>query len=99
MEASKKSAETESQLILERNLKLSLELEMQKLTSSNQVLRDRIKCLDELEEDNKILLNKIENLVKEKAQLYDDLEHLKQTSFEVWSKSYKYSYQLLYAII
>lgn len=83
MENSKKCAEIESQLILERNLKMSLEIEKQNLSSINQMLKERIRSLEDLEAENKSLTIKINSLIKEKTELSNDLELLQRTSKEV----------------
>lgn len=82
METSRKSAEIESQLILERNLKASLELEMRRLTSSNQMLNERLRSLEDFEMDRKRLQNAVEVLERDKERLLEDFERHKQISAE-----------------
>lgn len=83
METSRKYAEIQSQLILERNLKTSLESELNRLTSNNQTLSERIRSLDELEMDQKRLKNAIEFLEQEKTELSEQLDRNKRSSAEV----------------
>ncbi|XP_057366083.1 cingulin-like protein 1 [Daphnia carinata] len=82
METARKYAEIQSQLILERNLKTSLESELRRLMSNNQTLSERIRSLDELEMDQKRLKNTIEFLEKEKNELSEQLDRNKQSSAE-----------------
>ncbi|EFX87489.1 hypothetical protein DAPPUDRAFT_311881 [Daphnia pulex] len=82
MEISRKCAEIESQLILERNLKASLELEIRKLASDNQILNERIRSLDEIPMDKKRLQNTVDLLEKEKSKLSEELDRYKQSSTE-----------------
>lgn len=83
METSRKCAEIQSQLILERNMKTTLESELRRLTSENQTLNERIRFLDDLEMDKKRLRNNVELLEKEKAELSEQLDRNKRTSTEV----------------
>lgn len=83
METSRKCAEIESQLILERNLKASLDFEIRKLTSTNQALNERVLSLEGFEADAKRLQNTVELLEKEKNILADEFERHKKTSAEV----------------
>ncbi|KAK4029361.1 hypothetical protein OUZ56_022359 [Daphnia magna] len=82
METSRKYAEIQSQLILERNLKTSQESELNRLTSNNQTLSERIRSLDELEMDQKRLKNAIEFLEQEKTELSEQLDRNKRSSAE-----------------
>lgn len=84
METSRKCAEIESQLILERNLKASLEFDIRKLTSTNQTLNERLRSLEEFEADKKRLQNTVEFLEKEKNILAEEFIRHKQTSAEVF---------------
>ena len=83
MEISRKCAEIESQLILERNLKSSLESEMRKLASDNQILVERVRSLEECAVDKKRLQNTVEILEKEKKRLAEEFDNHKQSSVEV----------------
>lgn len=83
MEISRKCAEIESQLILERNLKANMELEIRKLESENQILNERIRSLDEFPMDKKRLENTVDLLEKEKSKLSEELDRYKLFSTEV----------------
>jgi hypothetical protein len=83
MEISRKCAEIESQLILERNLKATLEQEIRKLSSDNQILNERIRSLDEIPMDKKRLQITVDLLEKEKSKLSEELDRCKQSSIEV----------------
>ncbi len=83
MEASRKCAEIESQLILERNLKSSLETELRKLSSDNQILNERVRSLDEFAMDKKRLQSTVELLERENNKLCEEFERHKRSSVEV----------------
>lgn len=83
MEISRKCAELESQLILERNIKPGLESEVCRLSSENELLCQRLRSSEDLLADKKRLQNAVEKLEKEKNTISEELCLQKLSAVEV----------------
>lgn len=83
IEITKKNAELESQIILERNLRANHEEELRKLKTENHLLDERIKSLEESANDKKRLEMSVEMSDKEMKLLKEEHDRLKQSSTEV----------------
>ena len=83
IEAARRSAEIESRLILEHNLKLNLEAEVRKLVSDNEALNQRLQSIGDFPLERQRLELNVELKEREKKQITEEFQLYKQSAVDV----------------
>ena len=83
IEAARRSAEIESRLILEHNLKLNLEAEVRKLTADNEALNQRLQSIGDFPLERQRLELNVELKEREKKQITEEFQLYKESAVEV----------------
>lgn len=84
IDAARRSAEIESRLILEHNLKLNLEAEVRKLTTDNEALNQRLQSLGDFPLERQRLELNVELKEREKKQITEEFQLYKELAIEVF---------------
>lgn len=99
IEAARRSAEIESRLILEHNLKLNLEAEVRKLVSDNEALNQRLQSIGDFPLERQRLELNVELKEREKKQITEEFQLYKQSAVDVkLNLVHFFSYKITYIL-